>query len=187
MPKGIPGKPIIICADCNQKKEHHARGLCGACYKRYARRHNPDYRKKAKAYCRKWHAEHREERLAYHRDWRKRNPEYQQRWYQRNREAKLIQSRCWEQRNRDKRRIIGLRRRACKAKVANTLTQQQIDFETNIACSMWPDEKLHIHHIVPISKGGGHTWGNIMVIPAVLNQSIGDKLPEEVYQQLELA
>lgn len=72
------------------------------------------------------------------------------------------------------------------ARVANTLTQEQIDFEMNIARAMWPDEALHVHHIVPISKGGGHAWGNIMVIPALLNLGIGDKLPQEVYKQLSL-
>jgi len=113
----------------------------------------------------------RKERLDYLRAWQREHPNYQSRWQQEN-SGKCI--------------IYAARRRTRKAKVANTLTQEQIDFEMNIAQTIWPDEELHIHHIVPISKKGNHSWGNIMAIPVSLNHSIGNKLPEEVYRQKEL-
>jgi len=110
-----------------------------------------------------------------------------QEWYRKNRERVRACQAQYGKAHRKERVAREARRRVRKARVANTLTQEQIDFETNIAQAMWPDEELHIHHIVPLSKKGNHSWGNIMVIPATLNLSIGDKLPEEVYQQLELS
>ncbi len=154
MPTGIPGKATIICPDCGEEKEYHALERCAICYWKY-------YRKK-----------NREAYRAQGNQWRKDNPK-----------KAHASSHRYYQAHPDDWRIRKIRRRARKAQVANTLTQAQIDFETNIAQSMYPDKKLHIHHVVPISKGGNHSWGNIMVIPASLNCSIGDKLPQEVYQQ----
>lgn len=125
-----------------------------------------------KAYLHHYNYEHREGQRA-----------YQQQYRENNREKRASTCRRWKQANPEKQAAQAARRRARKARVADTLTQNQIDFETRIAKSMWPSEDLHLHHIVPISKGGNHSWGNIMIIPALLNCSIGDKLPEEIYKQ----
>jgi len=90
----------------------------------------------------------------------------------------------WKRRNRDKVRASTQRRRVHKQSASDTLTPEQIQYELNIGQSMYPNEELALHHVVPISRGGGHTWGNIIFIPSALNSSIGSKLPQEVYKQL---
>lgn len=185
---------IVMCAECNEEKPHYAKGLCSPCYLRHLRRINPDYRNAQLARTRRWRKEHPD----YHppmmacADCGKERPHeakglckpcYQHSWRQKNSKRRRAYLHDWYQENPQKRAGYLANYRARKAKVANTLTQEQIDFETNIARAMWPGEDLHIHHIVPISKGGGNTWGNIMVIPATLNLSIQNKLPEEAYKQ----
>jgi len=141
----------------------------------------------------RWYKNNREKMRAADRRYRQRHPERRrasrQRWLEcedNRKKARLCIAR-WHQNNPRKKVALNARRRARNRGVANTLTQEQIDFETSIARAMWPDEDLHIHHVIPLSKGGGHAWGNIMVLPASLNLSIGDKLPEEAYKQSALA
>lgn len=59
---------VIICAKCNEEKEHRAHGLCKRCYERRWHEENPDYR-------RHYYQEHKEERAAYNRRYREKNRE----------------------------------------------------------------------------------------------------------------
>ena len=92
--------------------------------------------------------------------------------------------RRWWQENPEKGAALQARLQARKRGVADTLTPEQLDFERKIVEATYPGEELHLHHLVPLGKGN-HSWGNITFIPKGLNCSIGDKLPQEVYQQKE--
>ena len=160
MPRGIPGSiPVITCPKCGKKRKYCANGMCKTCYN-----------------CR-YNQEHRKEQAARMRHYYKNCEEY--------READLARSRRWTKENHDKKAAHAANRRAREKAVANTLTSERLKFERRIGEATYPGEELHLHHIVPIGRGGGHTWGNIVFIPSSLNLSIRDKLPEEVYKQLK--
>ena len=91
-----------------------------------------------------------------------------------------------EEHAREVRRGQRERRRALKNGAADSLIATQREFERRIGEAQYPGEPLHLHHIVPLSRGGGHTWGNISFVPAPLNIYIGDALPQEIYKQLRL-
>lgn len=165
-------KKIIVCKDCGQKKPHHAKGLCVMCYLRHWRKENPESERAA---VNRWRQKNREEYLA-----------YQRCYYEEHREERLAHINQWQRENPAKVANLNAKRRARKMVMANTLTPEQLEFERKIGEATHLGEKIDLHHIVPLSKGGGHTWGNIAFIPASLNRSIGDKLPEEIYKQLAL-
>lgn len=48
-------------------------------------------------------------------------------------------------------------RRSQEGAATNTLTQEQFEFERRVGEAIYAGEKLHLHHLVPLSKGGGHT------------------------------
>lgn len=179
-------RPVIICANCGKEKPHHAKGLCGACYDRQLGRKivictncGREGRHAAKELCwpcynRLYYQENREEEITRARHWARENPE-----------KKAAYLRSWKKENPERVADIFARRKARKKKVADTLTSEQLAFERRIGEAIYPGEKLHLHHLVPLGRGN-HSWGNIMFIPALLNQGIGDRLPEEIYQQLAL-
>lgn len=179
---------VIICPGCNREKEHYAKGLCKKCYSHgyreghreearvYMRRHREENPEKVAASMRRWQQKNLEKVVAYNRQWRRENPK-----------KKAAYDRRWQQANPEKVAARGARRRARKKGVANTLTTKQVEYEMNIARAMYPDEELHLHHLVPISKEGNHSWGNVIFVPAWLNARIGDRLPEKVYEQGRLS
>lgn len=202
-------KRIIICADCGGRKEHKAHGLCVSCYERG--RGRPIIICKECGNQRE-HGGHGLCKRCYKRQWRRatgykspmitcgecgeRQPHnadglcsacYRRRYYREHHERCLTRARHYREKNRNKVRALWRRHKARKKArrraVANTLTPGQREFEREIGQATYPGKELHLHHVVPTSKGGGHTWGNITFIPALLNISIKDKLPEEVYRQ----
>lgn len=150
---------------CQYRKDNREKVNAHSCY---WKQNNPE---KVAATRRRYREANREEILAGLHRWQEANPDYYRRY---------------QQENPDKVAAINARRRAHKKVVADSLTLEQIEFERKIGEATYPGEKLHMHHLVPLSRDGGHTWGNIVFIPVSLNLSIGDRLPEEVYEQLAL-
>jgi len=174
----------ITCSNCGKEKPHYAKELCELCYKRQWRAEHPE---RVKASSRAWRTQHPERARAFNRAWRENNPEkvrdsrnpsYHALYYRANKDKWRIPP--------EERRIREAIRRARKQGLPSTLTAAQTESLLAIGQATYPGEKLHLDHIVPISSGGGTTRANIHAIPASLNMSKGNKLPEEVYQQLSL-
>ena len=162
----------MTCLECGQEKPYYIKRLCKMCYIYHWQRENP---KRVAAINHRYYEKNRKQQAASMRQ-----------SYEKNREKRLAYQHCWKQDNPDKVAANKTRRRGCKLAVANTLTVEQLEFERRIGEATYPGEKLHIHHLVPLSKGGGNTWGNILIIPARIHRNIGTRLPEEIYQQLPL-
>jgi len=208
---------IIICPNCNETKEHYAKGLCKACrmrqwreenreqvaaskhryfeehreqYRAYARRYRKRNPKKVRASLRRWREGHKEERRIYLGFWREKNPEkvsaYNQSYRQKHYQEDLARKRCYRKDHREKIRAQNSRRRAQRRSLPDTLATDQINQLFEMGRTIYPGEKLHLDHVVPLSKGGGTTRANVHVIPASLNMSKHDKLPGEIYEQLGL-
>jgi len=127
------------------------------------------------AYYRRYRQEHREQEIARGIQWQKDNPD-----------RARASARRWYKANPEKAAARDARRRACQRGAIIVLTLEQEAFKRKVGEAIYPGEELDLHHIVPLSRGGGHSWGNIVFISASLNRSISDKLPEEVYRQLDL-
>lgn len=173
----------MICEDCGQEKRHHAKGLCRVCYQHL------------------WHEKHRGECLVRGQRWREDHPDYMRhyreehraelaansrRWQKKNPEKEATNHRRWRQANLERHATIQALRRARKRGVAHTATPEQIESKRKAGEVMYPGEKLDLHHVVPLSRDGNHSWGNIVFIPLSLNRSIGNKLPQDVYNQVAM-
>jgi len=175
---------LIICMECGEEKPLKARGMCGACYQTWWSRRNPA---KAAATLKRYRVKNREKRAAKTRQWKADNPEKvaasRRQYYEENREREAINSRRWAQENPEAKAAKKSRRRARKKTLPDTLTAQEAARILAIGRAVYPNQELHLDHIVPISKGGGTTLGNVHFIPASLNFGKGNRLPQEIYKQ----
>ena len=78
-------------------------------------------------------------------------------------------------------RIIRQRREAKKVNLPSTLTQQEWELTLQLfhnKCVYCGKPWEHQDHFIPISKGGGYEFGNIVPACAFCNIGKRDKLPE---------
>ena len=174
---------MSICAQCGEEKKHHAKGLCKPCYMRRWCQANPE---KVAASCARYREGHREELTAYLRLWEKENPASGKGRCRRWREANRDYIRRYAQENPEKRVAAQARREARKRNLPDTLTIGQAEHLLAVGQAMYPEEKLELDHIVPLSRGGGTTLANMHAIPASLNNAKQDMLPQELYEQAGL-
>lgn len=91
------------------------------------------------------------------------------------------------QQHKVERAILAALRRARKRNLPDTLTPEELNRLLVIGKATHFGEKLALDHFIPVIKGGGTTLANTHYIPAWLNSSKRDKLPQEVYKQLTFA
>ena len=171
--------PIKACGECGELKRIQGRKLCARCYQRLRVQEDPTYRNRQATYnhhyrakgmlplvicvqCgkEKTHKAHGLCRACYERWYLKRNPARAKAHYTKRK----------------------ARRRGYDA----NLSPEDIEELLEIGRNSYPGEELHIDHIVPLNRGGNSTRANVHAIPAWLNLSKGNKLPEEAYKQIAL-
>lgn len=68
------------------------------------------------------------------------------------------------------------------------LSRQNIFLRDNHICqycySKFPEKKLTVDHVVPLSKGGRHEWTNVVTACSKCNNRKGDKSPEKANLRL---
>lgn len=147
-------------------------------------------RERKRAADRRYYQKNREELLAYQRE------------YCQEHSAKIVKRvKCWRKKNPERRKehsrryhmryplkahIRKARRRARELNVLNTLTEDKLKELFVIGCGTYPNQKLHLDHFIPLSRGGGTTRANVHYIPAEINSFKGNKLPSEIFEQLQL-
>ncbi len=103
-------------------------------------------------------------------------------FYQRNKERLLAKNREWVQANPDKRRASELRSEARRrgARVGDTISRPEAYERFNGLCHICGGavsrDKFEIEHVIPIIKGGEHSWSNIAIAHPKCNRSKGGKL-----------
>jgi len=196
---------LIICADCGEKKEHHAHGMCRECYSRHRRDENPDkvvaikrrsylkHREQILARKRHYYQKNRERILAYLAQWREEHREearaYQRRYREEHEEkVKACQQRS-AKRNPENRRRLEARRQAVKRRLPDTLTREEAKQILSAGRCLYcgSAEHLTLDHFVPLSKGGGTTRANMVIACESCNSKKRAKLPGQVFKQLALA
>ena len=189
----------LVCVDCGQKKPHHAKGLCNACYTRH---YDEAHREKRAAYRQehregmmaknaRYYREHREDLLAnqhrYNEGHREDRAEYNRCYDGAHREDKAEYNHRYYQANPEKYAVNNALRRTRKADQPNTLTPKENERLFAIGQGTWKGENVELDHFISVDKGGGTTLANSHYIPASLNRFKYNKLPQEVYKQLTLA
>jgi len=110
------------------------------------------------------------------------NPEKERertrRWAQENPERVVQYSLDWQKRNPDKCRYNSAARRVRKKEngvFAITENEKQM-LLSNPCVECGSNEKIHIDHIIPVSRGGRHSIGNLQTLCASCNMSKSDML-----------
>lgn len=101
-------------------------------------------------------------------------------WRISNKERKAITDKAWAQNNKENVRNISLRRRAKLAENGIfTVTKKDIVRMLNSGCLYCGLDAEHVDHIIPVSRGGTHSIGNLTGACASCNLSKGSKFVME--------
>jgi len=147
---------------------------------------------KAKVRAKKYAVEHREQVNANAREYVKRNPEKRKEtmraYSETHREQEREKKRRWRANNPEKHRAEKERRRAWKLNAEGEYTADDIKAQYSRQkgkcywCNVKLNNKYHVDHIVPLSRGGSNRPDNIVCACPHCNDSRGAKLPHEWVQ-----
>lgn len=137
---------------------------CMRTFYRLKAQNNEEHRLKLNDNARGWHREHRLESNINQAIWRSNNPEAQ----------KAIMDRSSHIRRANLNSVPFDRSITLKDLHERDEGICQICFEV---CNI---EDSEIDHVIPISRGGSHTWDNVQLAHGSCNRSKGNKLPEEL-------
>lgn len=187
---------MIVCAKCNEQKEHYGRGMCRSCYNIWYRE-QPGKRESHARRMRRYRAENPERYQAIEdrrnetekrREWRKR---YNRQYYQQNAKRLKAYQRQWRRKHPKRRDDYKRAYLARKKKLPDTLTddewQEILDkyYHMCVYCES-TEEPLIKEHWLPVSRGGGYTAENIVPACHQCNSRKGTMTGEEFLHQLDL-
>lgn len=172
-----------ICIECNQEKpsaQFRHGNQCRACINRIEKEHKAKKKDVMRISKAKYYALHRSEMLA------------QQAVYRvLNRDKCRARVSAYARLHRPERAAVQANRHAMKraASVGSDIAAVAAFYElSRTAISLpcyWCGKNTrcghrHVDHVMPLSKGGLHTAGNLAISCAKCNESKKDKLPQEV-------
>ena len=149
------------CATGDCDRAATRKGLCEACYRRAARA-SEDNGLRIRARQGDWLERTRERRRAQFREWEKRNPE-------------KVSLR--DRRSKARRRVI--------IGTPDPLNYERILDEHGMTCHLCGDEiaslaDLHFDHVIPLARGGAHSYENVRPSHKRCNLRKGTKLMSEL-------
>lgn len=170
------------CADPSCDLPVHAKGWCKKHHARENYRANIEQRRAQQAIYRAKHRERDRQRAA---AWRAAHPEQaaeiSRRYYAAHRDEVLAYRRAYRDGNRDKVRAANQRRkRLLRGATVHDLTSEQwaaiLDlFDHRCAYCARDDRPLTQDHLIPLSRGGGHTADNVVPACQPCNSRKGDR------------
>lgn len=191
-------KPLTDFRKVKAIKSGH-RGHCKSCEAAASKVYNAANREDIAAKQKAYKEANRQEIAVNKKAWKKANPEKvvassqiyyeahregiafkQKVYYEANREETATKTRAWRAANPDSRRNSQLKRRALK-RGNGTLKVTAKDLKRMLAkpCAYCGSPAEHIDHVVPLSRGGGHSIGNLVGACAPCNLSKGAKFITE--------
>ena len=186
----------VVCKLASDKKwKANNREKVRANYRRWAE--NNQERKRATD--KKWKANNRKKTRAHYRRWAANNREktraHYRKWIANNREKSRAYSRKWAANNPEKIRAQGQKRRAQIASVfLETVREDRVYQRDNWLCQICgepvdpelkhPNPKsVSLDHIIPLSRGGEHSYANTQCSHLVCNLRKGSKLKGKVFNR----
>jgi 5-methylcytosine-specific restriction endonuclease McrA len=108
----------------------------------------------------------------------------QREWYWANREAAIATAAAWQKANPERVRARTARRRAQRLALPHEDIESAVVFDRDgglcgICGNPVDSNDWHLDHIVPLSRGGHHTYENVQVSHPFCNLSKGARLPDE--------
>lgn len=206
---------IKVCARCGKEmpfsmftidksRKDGMSCYCIECKTQYKQEWYADHGNEAKEYSRQYYKEHIEYYLQYSKEHQIYDPEYMRQYYVKNKDRLLDANRRWRKDNVDKiklyrqskrvrvmRKIYNINRKIAKLNAEGTHTKNDIAdmllfFDNKCAYTgMALEEKYHIDHIVPLSKGGTNYIWNIVPSNSSPNESKGAKDMESWFRGKE--
>jgi 5-methylcytosine-specific restriction endonuclease McrA len=142
--------------------------------RRYRARH-PD---RVKATQRKWKKANRERVLELQKEWRQRHLEVcREKDRNRPRRGTPAQIAAWTRRYKEKHPE---RMRQRKRAHYHRLATKDPRVKAVYFIMRWlrdQGDDVHVDHVIPLAKGGPHTYENLQILPALANKRKGTKLP----------
>lgn len=132
---------------------------------------SPRYKEQARAYSRRYREENLERVTERFKEWEARNPKHTTEWVRRNRE------RAREQVRRRRARLKGVDSRLVTERDIRRLYWRQRGQCAYCGVSLGTD--YHVDHVIPVSRGGRNSVGNLLLACPTCNLSKGDKLLSE--------
>lgn len=116
-------------------------------------------------------------------------------WYQQNKDKHLSNGKNWRRNNPDQAKAITNKYRARKHNADGEYSDRDVKRQYIIQqglcfwCDCELNNKYHIDHIIPLSRSGNNSIGNIALCCASCNSSKGNKLPIEwkMYKKRKVA
>ena len=151
-----------------------------------------------------WKAENHERHLANNIAWVARNPEkvsgyraarressgpelvkYHRAYYEANRDHLLSRAKRWQQENRDQHYANLLARKARKKnafveRVRRDVLARRAGWKCGICGDLVTRNDWTVDHIIPLSRGGEHSYANTQIAHLLCNIRKGTKMPEEM-------
>lgn len=183
--KGMTDGYLNICKDC--KKEYQKKWEVENRNKVYEyKRSNPD---KIKLWKRREYLKHKDKYKERAKRRYKENKKIilkERKLYRKKNKAKIAETiKLWVDKNRNKVNNINAKRRAIIKNASGNLSYKETLKQYNLqeGKCFWCGEKLNnkydIDHLIPLSKNGNHSCGNIVISCGHCNASKGNKLPIE--------
>lgn len=168
----------------NDRGKYGLQAACRECERIRNRAWLAANKERRKQYKAKWEAENQERRAKRHKEWARENNEQRtvkrRAWLRAN--PKLESS--WPSSSQEARRMRQqLRRSRMRNAGINDLTFEQVwqMVEDQQYCCAYCDQPFYgefeIDHMIPISRGGAHTWSNVAVACMPCNRSKNAKTP----------
>lgn len=132
----------------------------------------------------------RPERILYERKYYKKNRarvlERSRKYHERNRERGVENAKRWSAENPERRREISnnykVRRRSVESEgmtTAEVAAWKRGREKTCHYCGVDCEESYHVDHFIPLSRGGAHAVGNLVIACPPCNQRKSSKMPWE--------
>ena len=129
-------------------------------------------------------------KAANNKKWNQENPEkravHDKKYYQNNKDKTALTFKNWYQGNKDKVSNNSLKYRAIKNSPINKMLSELFKVEIQAlyakAQQLTRDTGIehHVHHYIPLSRGGTNSISNLYAIPKELNLKIGSKDPNNL-------
>lgn len=168
---------LIICIRCKRERPYYSRDFCKSCYHAWLKINNPDHHQRRLERERNYYRENIERFIESRKKWRRENPEkraasrkkHLKKWYA------TEHGKMKKREYRFRRRLNG---RVSAKDLRRVVVENLIKFGVNACekCKIPTKESYDLDHIIPISKGGNHSYENLQLLCRKCNQEKGVQL-----------